>query len=838
MKRIANYLILFVLILQGAGLVFATSATDDEKSAERFGISTETVRQIRESQGLSSESLQKFPNQKLPNLIRRLQHPDLPYERAKFRLLQQRDENGRVNPTALGDALQRLRELRKGSQKATVAGLPTGKAVDLKTLLPPGTRDGQGWKSLGPNNFGGRTRSIILHPNDPLHFWLGSVGGGVWQTFDGGQNFEAVDDRMANLSVSCMVMDPTNPKIIYAGTGEGFPPGEALSGAGIFRTKDGHNWDQIMRTRKGDFMYVNRLAISADGKVLLAATSTLNSGGAIFRSDDGERLKWENTTTGPFVDVLFHPTDSRRALSATCDGRVYYSDNGGEVWKPVRHDLVWKGRVELAYCRKNPTIVYASVDNNDGEVWRSKDDGKTFIRMASQTQSGELAHYLGKLNGGYANCIWAGDPTNEDFVIVGGLDLFRSTDGGRTLDNFSQWWNSASAHADHHAIVASPGFNGTTDKTVFFGNDGGIYKTDDVYTVGSDPDRQTGWQNLNNAYVATQFYGAAANGSGMIIAGAQDNGTLLYSPEKGSEEWRVISEGDGGFCATGSSNPNEPGNSSVFYGEYIFGNVHRNTTDGGKDSESISGAIWNGATTCWKPVPYSITDVQHEESLFIAPLIVDPNDAKRLLVGCRSLWQTRNGTAELTETSGPKWEEIKGPLNPSEGFISAIAIAPGEPDVIWVGYQTGKIFKISHGRATSPDWNQVASVPGILPRRFCTRLVIEPTDHQVVYATFGSFHRQNVWKTDNGGQRWLPLGGDTVPKIPVYALAIHPARSEWLYIGTEIGVFASENGGKSWLAGSQGPTNCAVDDLFWIGQTLVAATYGRGIFAIDLSNIH
>jgi photosystem II stability/assembly factor-like uncharacterized protein len=811
--------------------------TDDEKSAERFGISTETVRQIRESQGLSSESLQKFPNQKLPNLIRRLQHPDLPYERAKFRLLQQQDENGRVNPTALGDALQRLRELRKGGQKATVAGLPTGKAVDLKTLSPPGTRGGQGWISLGPKYFGGRTRSIILDPKDPLHFWLGSVGGGVWQTFDGGQNFEAVDDRMANLSISCMVMDPTNPKIIYAGTGEGFYPGEALSGAGIFRTKDGHSWDQIMSTRNGEFIYVNRLAISADGKVLLAATSTWNSGGAVFRSDDGERSNWKNTIGGPFVDVVFHPTDSRKALSATWDGRVYYSDNGGEAWKPVRHQHFWRGRVELAYCRKNPTIVYASVDNDGGEVWRSTDDGQTFFRMASQTRDGELAHYLGK-QGGYANCIWAGDPTNESFVIVGGLDLFRSDDGGETLDNFSQWWNSASAHADHHAIVASPGFNGTTNKTVFFGNDGGIYKTDDVYTVGSDSDRQTGWQNLNNAYVATQFYSAAANGSGMIIAGAQDHGTLLYSPEMGSEEWRVISDGDGGFCAAGSTNPNEPGNSSVFYGEYVYGNVHRNTTDGAEDSRSISGEIRNGSTTCWKPVPYSITDVQHEKSLFIAPLAVDPNDAKRLLVGCRSLWQTKDGTAELTETSGPKWEEIKGPLNPGEARISAIAIAPGEPDVIWVGYQTGKIFKTSHGRAKSPDWNQVASVSGILPRRFCTRLVIEPTDHQVVYATFGGFHRANVWKTKDGGQRWLPLGGDTIPNAPVYAFAIHPANPHWLYIGTENGVFVSENGGNSWSANSEGPTNCAVDDLFWMGQTLVAATYGRGIFAIDLSKVH
>lgn len=394
---------------------------EDEKSAQQLGIKIEVVQQIRRSEGLTNQALQRLPADKLSRLLWRLNHPDLPRERAEFYLLQEADENGTVPAGTLRLAAQQLRQARKTLSKSTVAGLPTGTQVDPAFLSFGGGLEQGRWRSLGPDKVGGRTRSIVFDPANPDHFWVGSVSGGIWQTSDGGQHFSPVDDLMANLAVTSMVMDPTNPKTLYAATGEGV---DGVSrGAGIFVTTDRVHWKQLPATATADFQYVNRLAISADGEVLFAACSQPEgmSSGGIFRSDDPLHQKWTRTNEGEFVDVKCHPTDGQKLIAATTDGRVVYSDKQGVggSWKEVKHGNPWTSRVEVAYCRKNPAIVYASVDTNGGEIWRSEDNGQTFERRASELANDnagprELAYYLDG-QGDYANCIWAGDPTNEDF---------------------------------------------------------------------------------------------------------------------------------------------------------------------------------------------------------------------------------------------------------------------------------------------------------------------------------------------------------------------------------------------------------------------------------------
>jgi photosystem II stability/assembly factor-like uncharacterized protein len=812
-------------------------AATDEDIAKKLGIAVEQVQQLHTARALSSEALEQFPAERIPRLIRRLDYPDLPHQRAAFRVLQEQDERGQVQPNALPAALRQLQELRKGVPKPTVSGLPTGGDVAPEKLLPPtaGLNPGNtGWTSLGPGNIGGRTRSIILHPTEHQRFWLGSVGGGVWQTLDGGASFSPVNDLMANLAVSAMVMDPTDANIIYAGTGEGFYNVDALRGAGIFRTTDGTNWSQIPSTKGADFFYVNRLAISADGKVLLAATRRPedSSTGGIYRSEDQQRTTWSKRLPGDFADIDFHPTDSNKAIaSGLSDGQAYYSTDGGKTWTPASHPGQWSGRVEVAYSKKNPSIVYASVNINRGEIWRSSDGGRSYVKKGTALAGGAAVNYLGQ-QGWYDNVIWAGDPTDENLVIVGGVDLWKSTNGGDTLIDISTWWDSRSAHADHHVIATHPGFNGTTNKTVFFGNDGGIYKTDDIYTVGnnSQPPRFNGWKGLNNTYGVTQLYGAAGNvQSGTIVAGAQDNGTLRYTKTGGSEKWTEMFGGDGGFCAA------DPADQNIFYGEYVYGNVHR-SNDGGATSEYISGQYWNGAAWVWKPIPYSIRDSEQQQALFIAPFVLDPNDANRMLVGCRSLWRTTNAKAALTNATGPRWTPIKPPAGGQP--ISAIGIASGAADLIYVGHSTsGDVFKTTNGTSATPTWIKVDDQPGSsLPNRFCTRLVIDPRNHEIVYALFGGYSRGNLWRTMDGGQRWANIG-NALPEAPVRTLAIHPNRSDFIYVGTEVGVFASEDSGATWSPTNEGPTSCSVDELIWMDKTLVAATHGRGIFTIDLATI-
>ena len=809
--------------------------SDDEVAGQR-GITVDQVRQLKKFRGLTNEALQKVSKGRLLRTVRKLEYPDMPRVRTQFRLLFARDSQGQVHRNGLAEAVREMRAGRaKMAPKPRVAGVPTGKSVVPSALALPPTAGlaAATWVALGPGNIGGRTRAIAASPSNPATMWAGSVGGGIWRTDDAGAHWAPVDDFMANLAVTCIVTDSAHPNIMYAGTGEGFGNVDSLRGAGVFRTTNGTTWSQLPATGVPDFFAVNRLAISKSGATLLAAT---NSG--ILRSVDANRATWTNVLATAMADVKFHPTQSTRAIAGGIDdGNAYYSTSSGKTWKKATHAGVWSGRVEVAYAAKNPSIVYASVQMNGGEIWRSTDGGKTYTKRNAVLADGSDANHLGD-QGWYGNVIWAGDPTNENFIVVGGIDLWKSTDGGNTLVDISTWWDSRSAHADHHAIVAHPAYDGVHNKTVFFGNDGGIYRADDVTTVGNDPavPRISGWTELDNTYGVTQFYSGAANAStGTIIGGAQDNGTLCFKPAQGAENWTTIFGGDGGWCAA------DPTNSNVFYGEYVFLGIHRNTDGGASDdvdgNRYINGQFWNQAIPDWdwKPVPFRIPDAKTNRALFIAPFVLDPNNPNCILGGGMSLWRTNDAKTPNTNTSGPSWVSIKPSL---ASPISAVTVAKGNSDIVWVGYVDGSVYRTSSGTSAAPIWqrvDQTGAHPLNAPR-ICTRIAIDPKNAQNVYVSFAGFDHGNIWRTQDGGANWQDLSGP-LPVAPIRAVTIHPRKSALVYAGTEVGVFASEDGGVTWSPTNEGPTNCSVDDLFWMGETLVCATHGRGMFKIDLSGV-
>lgn len=811
-----------------------TGTKRDRQVASSRGLTVEIVQLLQAKRNLSYDALGKVPEGVLKRAVRRLDYPDLARARENFRLLQERDESGQIRPNGLPNAIKQLDATRMRSGAAQIGGIPTGGQVAPRALMSPiipptaGLNPSHtGWSSLGPGNIGGRTRSIVIHPTVHNTMWIGSVGGGVWRTDNGGQSWVPVDDLMANLAVCCMVMDPTNPNIIYAGTGEGFSNSDALRGAGIFRTTDGTAWTQLSATTGQNFQAVNRLAMSANAKVLLAGTRR-----GIFLSSDVNRVTWTNVLVDAVGDVRCHPTNNARAVAGGLDnGQAYYSTDGGQTWKVATHATLWSGRVELTYARKNPDIVYASVQmNNGGEIWRSTDGGKSYTRRNTSLANGAMARYLSD-QGWYNNTIWAGDPNNSDLVIVGGLDLYRSTDGGNRLIDISTWWDKTSAHADHHCIVSHPAYNGTTNKTVFFGNDGGIYKANDATTVGNNPEvpRTNGWIELVNNYGVTQFFGGAGNPtSGTIIGGAQDNGTLRFRPADGSEKWSEMFGGDGGWCAADLNDP------KYFYGEYVYLNIHR-SKDGGASSDYISGQFWNGAQWAWKPIPYRITDAMNQKALFIAPFVLDPNNSNCLLGGGLSLWRTNNAKAPNTNNTGPIWGAIKNSVGRR---ISALAVANGNSKLIWVGHEGGEVFKTTDGTQANPIWTRMDHVGAnpLTPTRYCSCITIDPRNNGTVYVAFGGYNRGNVWKTTDGGIKWSNLG-NLLPEAPVRAIAVHPRKTNFVYLGTEVGVFASEDGDATWSPTNEGPTNCSVDDLFWMGEILVSATHSRGMFTIDLSHV-
>ncbi|HEX2914146.1 MAG TPA: proprotein convertase P-domain-containing protein, partial [Chloroflexia bacterium] len=322
----------------------------------------------------------------------------------------------------------------------------------------------------------------------------------------------------------------------------------------------------------------------------------------------------------------------------------------------------------------------------------------------------------------------------------------------------------------------------------------------------------------------TQFYGGAGNSiNGKVVAGAQDNGTQVYSGDP--QSWNAMFGGDGGFAAADPTDPN------YYYGEYTYLNIHRSTNGGLSSSYIYSG----------------ISEANSSYASFIAPFILDPNSPTTMYGGANHLWRSSN-----VKATTPTWSQVPNLPIPSStcgssprSCITAVAVAKGNPDVIWVGRTSGQIYYTANGTAASPSWMEVdANLPGGSPNRAINRITIDPQNSSVVYVSLGGFTSGNLLKTTNNGAAgsWTDVtgtGSNKLPQVPIYSMAVHPYASGWLYVGTTIGLFASEDGGQNWqVTPGDGPTNAPVNELAWLGNstTLLAVTHGRGIFKADIPN--
>jgi regulation of enolase protein 1 (concanavalin A-like superfamily) len=524
---------------------------------------------------------------------------------------------------------------------------------------------------------------------------------------------------------------------------------------------------------------VPTLAISPDGNVLLTAY------GWVYRSTDGGVTFARTSTQFGANQVRFHPADSSKAIALGGSGNGYYTRDGGRTWQPTSGlpTQFWGSRFEIAYARSQPETVYVAGSDN-GAIYMSTDGGASFVRRYTGLPFAQAWFNL---------VIWV-NPRDANHLIVGATELYQSLDGGLSWNTIS----NSSIHVDHHVIVEHPGFDNVTNRTVFFGNDGGVYETQ------LTPGAPINWIARNRNLGITQFYGAAGSAaSGRILGGTQDNGTLLYRPDAGTR-WNTTLGGDGGFCASDPTNPD------VFYGEYQFLQIHRSTNGGASAHPIYSG----------------IRDAGTQNAGFIAPFILDPNDPNRMLAGGQSLWRSNNVKAPV-----PTWSNIKPA---SGGTLSAIAVAAGNPDVIWVGNSGGYVFKTTNGTSASPTWTQMYETIG---NTFVTRIAIDPANHDVVYVSRGGFSKGAIVRSEDGGLNWTDVTGtgDTgLPEVPVRDVELDPFDALTIYAGTEVGLFVSHDRGATWELPTDGPANVSVDELFIMGTTIVAATHGRGLFALDL----
>ncbi len=718
-----------------------------------------------------------------------------------------------------------------------------------------------GWNWIGPGNIGGRTRALIIDPNNPSVMYAAGVAGGIWKSTDAGASWIPADDFLLNLAVCSLAIDPTDSNVLYAGTGEGFYGSSSfVQGLGIFKSVDaGVTWTQLPGTvsgvPSGAFDYVNKIVVSPNNSNrVYAATRT-----GVWKSTDAGStwtVKLSNpqyvntppTASASLVgctDLVIRSDTAPDMLFATFgsfqNGGLYRTFNGGTSWD-VYGVPANMGRTTIALAPSNNDIMYLLMaDNGAGNptgqlvnVFRSDDGGDTFtsqvdfssltgpwllsnLTLATSCISGDTYS-----QGWYDNII-AVDPVDPDVVWVGGIDLFRSDDAGQNFEITGYWFfsnlvlpNSPNfLHADQHILVFHPEYDGTTNQTLYVGNDGGLFRTDNARAATSledcplpadEPLPAIQWDILNNGYGVTQFYhGDSSPQVDLFMGGAQDNGSNLVTSLATPNQWSRVYGGDGGYIAIDPTNPD------VLYAEIQFFPTFQKSIDGGQTFfEVING----------------ITD---DDGLFITPFAMDQDDPQTLWTGGSRPWRTRNGAAS--------WELV-GPNFVGADQISAIAIAPSRPQTVVLGFSNGSIARSDNARGPSPTWT--VSNTG-LPDGWISSVAIDPIDPDTVYCTFSTYGIPHVFRSTDGGNTWLSIDGIAftgipgIPEIPAHWIAVRPCNRNQLYVGTELGVFASDDRGVTWHPANHGLAHTVVECLdFQDDDTLVAFTHGRGAFVTEL----
>jgi hypothetical protein len=524
------------------------------------------------------------------------------------------------------------------------------------------------------------------------------------------------------------------------------------------------------------------------------------------------------------------------AFGSTSKDGLFRSDNGGTTW--AEHVTPsYQGRMEIAIAPSDGDRVYVCMADNGtlaqygrlADLWRA-DDGVTFASVVDfEHKFGPwLLSYVsiatGCLQGypiysqGWYDQVIAVDPTNPDVLFLGGIDVYRSDDAGVTFGLLGYFFYPEEPnymHPDQHAMTFHPDYDGVTNQTLFIGNDGGLYRTQNARAASTQeecpiaanpgPPPDVWWDEVMSGYTVTQFYhGDSGWDSPMFVGGSQDNGSNQALSTTTPNSWDRIYGGDGGSVAI------DPTNGQTLYVEIQGFPTIQKSTDG-------------GAT--FSPAVNGITDAG---GVFIAVFTMDPSDPNVLWTGTTRVWRTTNGTAN--------WTRVSGNL-PSANTISAIAVAPSDGNVVYLGFDNGYVAKSVNALSASPSWNVYSS--GLVLGGYVSSLAVDPVDPSVAYVTYTNIGVQHVHRTTNGGLTWSAIDGISatgIPDIPVHWIAVRPSNSQWLYAGTEFGVFVSETGGMTWSPANGGLAHTVVESLDFIeDHTLVAYTFGRGAFVTSLS---
>jgi photosystem II stability/assembly factor-like uncharacterized protein len=696
------------------------------------------------------------------------------------------------------------------------------------------------WREVGTAMSSGRVTRFAVHPTDQRIIYTATASGGLWKTVNAGTTWTPVFEKGSTISMGAVTLDPNDPNTVWIGTGEQNNVRSSQYGDGVYRSRDGGTtWEHMGLTES---RHIGRIIVHPkdSNTVFVAALGSLwgpNEERGLYRTRDGgktwTRLLRPSKFTG-VVEVAMHPNNPDILYAATFqrerrqwsmigggeEGGLWRSTDGGDSWARVGNGFPTTavGRVGVTFCASNPDMVYATAVGPAGGTFRSTDGGNSWELRNAQLQS---HWYYGEIF-----C----DPKNPERIYEPTTPLSRSDDGGKTFTNILP----NQVHADNHTMWINP----KDSDHLLLGNDGGMY-------TSRDGGKRWVWQsNLP----LMQLYTVAADMQEPfyhVYGGTQDNGSwggpigTRFGDGIANEDFSFLSSGDGFYAVA------DPTDSDIIYSQSQYGVLVR-TNRKSQAQKRIQP---------WQPQQGEFPPYRWNWS---APLVISPHDPKTLYFAANVLFRSRD--------RGDTWERISPDLTrqlsrdalPLQGKVQqanaidlhastalygnlhSVAVSTVRPGLLATGSDDG-LIQVS--RDDGRTWAKSATFPGVANQKKVGMVTWSPTQEGTLYAVFDG-HQDNDFaphavRSDDYGVTWKNITSDLPAFGSTKSITAHPKNGELLFVGTDMGVYFSRDGGGNWLPLRAGlPTNSVQGILVHPRENdLVIGTHGRGFWVLDQLNL-
>ena len=694
-------------------------------------------------------------------------------------------------------------------------------------------------RNVGPAFLSGRIADIAIHPNNDNVWYVATGSSGVWKTENSGTTYTPIFDNETTYSTGCVTIDPSDPSIIWLGTGENVGGRHVAFGDGVFKSENGGKSWKNMGLRKSE--HISEIIVHPNNSNIIWAASQgplWSPGGerGLYKSIDGGE-NWKKVLGGGkwtgVTDIHMDPRNPDRIYAATWqrhrtvaalmgggpESGLHRSEDGGETWTELKSGLPnYAGKIGFTLSPQKPDVLYASIEleKRNGAVYKSEDRGSSWKKMSDLSLGyGTGPHYYQEL---FAS------PHKFDRLYLMNVRILTSEDGGKTFVELTE----RSKHSDNHAIA----FREDDPNYLLVGTDAGIYESFDLAKT---------WKYHKNLPI-TQFYKVAVNNAYPfyhIFGGTQDNGSA-GGPSRTDERqgirnahWYKILGADGHQTAT------DPEYNDIVYGEFQEGVLHR--VD-----------LKTGEAVLIQPQPRE--GEKHERWNWDSPILVSPHKPSRLYFASQRLWKSEN--------RGDSWEPVSGDLTRNEerldlpimgrrhGFdnswdfgamsnyntITSVSESPVREGLIYVGTDDGIIQVTTNG---GDSWRKIPVTKLGLPERtFINDIKADNFDANTVYVSLDN-HKEGdfnpyLYKSTDLGETWISISSNLPKRNLIWRLVQDHLAKDLMFCATETAIYVTLNGGKKWQKVPGAPTISFRDITIQKRENdLVAASFGRGFFVLD-----